>query len=129
MARVELTGGHWAELNAPERVTMRERRTVMVKAGLRATAIAAEIGTEGAELYANGFAVIDALIEMLLTGWSLELPLPSEVGAAVLDQLDVVDYQQLSDAVQGVREQIFPTFHATDDNVADGASPTVPSGD
>jgi hypothetical protein len=75
---------------------------------------------------------LDVFMGMLITSWTLDLPLPSSAPTNddgtprdVLDELDIEDYDALSKAVQPLVAKLNPSFKPDPDD----ESPTPPSGE
>ncbi|AEW92932.1 MULTISPECIES: hypothetical protein [Streptomycetaceae] len=73
---------------------------------------------------AAGYELADALLTILITAWSYQLPLPS-ASPESLDLLPIEDDQPLMDLVLPAIQGLVPTSVDTED--ADPASPSVPS--
>jgi hypothetical protein len=74
----------------------------------------------------------DVFMGMLVTSWTLDLPLPATAPVNadgtprnVFDDLDIEDYDTLSEAVEPLVEKLRPSFKPTPDE----SSPTGPSGE
>lgn len=128
MARVELTRGQWAEVRDDvDDITHRERRSVLyayddVEGPLYEDAENQRDKRPAGDMR-KGTAVTDALIRLLVTKWSLELPLPSE-SPDVIEELRAKDYDLLAKAVSAVQKQMFADF----DPDPNEGSPTEPLG-
>lgn len=114
--RVELVSAqesgekHWADFRDPSELRAGDRKRIF-----RA------IQDPGHQM-AAGLELIDGLLAMLISNWSIQLPLPS-ARLDSIDLLEIADYDALVDAAQPARERLFPSFKGS----TDPDSPTEPS--
>jgi hypothetical protein len=116
--------GAWVVLRDP-----RELRSGDKKAVLRSV-------TDTENKMAAGLDMADGLMAMLVMNWQLpsQLPLPSQ-DPKVLDMLEIVDYDALTELIKPAQELLFPgnpdIEKASPEEqaaaVADPASPTTPT--
>lgn len=128
-ARVELPSGGWAVLRDPKTLRSRDKKSMMRRVK----------GTPDPD-NPVGFAVdmTDAIITEMVTAWHIpygqDWPIPSLCvafdpqtgGAVVLDDLEIGDYDALTDAVREAQELLFPGEISPDDHDKP-ASPTPPA--
>lgn len=88
--RIELPSGGWVET----RDNLKGRDRTAVHAALRITVKEGQQGQEvGADLSDR---MHDALLVNIITGWSLEAPIPAEQGGVdAIGDLDIDDYNEL----------------------------------
>lgn len=111
--RLDLLDGQWAELRDDvERIPHGDRKRVMR---------AWQSGDDDTE---KGIRVTEALLCVLVTSWTLDLPLPREK-PEVIDELAGHDFDVLQHAAVDLQKRLYVSF----DPSPDPASPTVPSGD
>jgi hypothetical protein len=116
--------GAWVELRDPRELKSGDKKRVLRSITDTDTKMAA------------GIDMSDGLIAMLVTNWQLPspLPLPSQ-DPAVLDMLEIPDYDKLTELIEPARELLFPGSPGIEDAspeeqakaVADPASPTPPT--
>lgn len=116
--------GAWVELRDPRELKSGDKKRV-----LRSV-------TDMDNKMAAGLDMADGLIAMLVVNWQLPspLPLPSQ-DPAVLDMLEIADYDTLSELIKPAQELLFPGSPSIEDAspeeqaqaVADPASPTAPT--
>jgi hypothetical protein len=75
------------------------------------------LSTDQADLE-RGMALMDRLIAMVIVSWSFDLMLPS-LRVDVLGELDIADYDFLSEKAQEVASVLFPQLKPTAENEAD----------
>jgi hypothetical protein len=66
----------------------------------------------------RGMALMDRLIAMVVVDWSLDLMLPS-LRVDSLGELDIADYDFLSEKAQEIAAVLFPQLKPTVENEAD----------
>ena len=113
--KVELTNGAWAVFKDPKELRVRDRKNVLRNAS-------------NAEGLMQGLSIIDGLIAILVKEWSFELPIPS-VRVAVLEDLEIPDYDILATEAGKAQEVLFPSFADTDENKKNPDSPFGKSSD
>lgn len=117
--RIELPSGGWAELLDPMTIRTKHRRRVLETLNIeRMTRGAASVGLD----------MSDGLILMMVEKWSVDY-LPG-VGRPLdnpesLEELELPDYDVLTDAMETVRKIIFPA-PANIDGARTPGSPTLP---
>jgi TatA/E family protein of Tat protein translocase len=70
----------------------------------------------------------DGLIAILVESWTLDLVLPS-VKISVLDELEMADYDFLTEETKEVQKVLFPKLDKTDETEQDVESPFADSND
>ncbi|MEE1838077.1 hypothetical protein [Streptomyces sp. SP17KL33] len=109
------TEGSWVQLRDPRTLKSGDKRRV-----LRAI----RGGDETGEV---ALSMLDAIAVVAIESWSLTLPVPAQ-DAAVLDLMEIADYDRLSDLLGPTQEALFPaSVEATPEQAEDEKSPTEPS--
>lgn len=98
MKKVTLPSGNTVTLKDPKSLRVGDRKKILKAVGEQDTAIA------------QGLTMIDGLIAMLIEEWSFDLMIPS-VKLDSLDQLDIADYDALSQEAESARAVLFPQFN------------------
>lgn len=110
--RIELLDGEWAEMRDDvERIPHGDRKRVM-----RAWAAGGDDTERGSRL-------TEALICVLVTAWSFDLPLPREK-PEIIDELAGHDYDVLQHHAVALQKRLYVSF----DPSPDPSSPPAPSG-
>lgn len=111
--RIDLGDGNWAELRELD-----ELRRADQKAVLRSTEM--EIDPAEGKAYVNGAAdqdQVDALMERIITNWSLPLPLPSKdrhsLGKLTMAQGDALD-EAAAPYLDAINQKVDPAKKGTD---------------
>ena len=104
MKKVTLPSGNTVTLRDPKTLKVKDRKKILKAAGEQDTTIA------------QGLTIIDGLIAMLIEDWSFDFIVPS-VKIDSLDELDIADYDRLSEEAESARAVLFPTF--SEDNGVD----------
>ncbi|MEV0090468.1 hypothetical protein [Streptomyces sp. NPDC050738] len=113
--RLTLPSGAWVELRDPATMLRGDKKKVM--RGI----------SDIENPMATGYDLTDGLLQVLVVAWSYELPLPS-VSPESLELLPLNDDERLMEITEAARDLIFPKkSEPTPEQVADPASPTVPS--
>lgn len=120
MERIELPSGGWVELKDPKTLKARDKKAIMK----------AVRGVPDAE-NPVGFAVdiSDGLIAHMIENWYvpyLEAPSIPLLDPSVLDELEIPDYDALTDAIKPAQELLFSDAVTPDDHDKPG-SPTPPA--
>ena len=76
----------------------------------------------------RSMAMQDALIAMVVTEWSYDLPIPS-VSIDSLGELTPADFDALIEATKDAQKSLFPSIADTVENEADPKAPTGDSKD
>lgn len=113
--RHRLPSGAWVQFKDPH--TLRR--------GDKHRALRAVRDTEGGDV-AAGLDLINGLLQVLIIDWSYEFPIPSESPDS-LDLLPLQDDDALSEAVEPIRNMLFPSKPDPVKDAKDPASPTEPS--
>ena len=113
--KIELTNGAWATFKDPKTLRVRDRKNVLRNAS----------NEEG---LMQGISIIDGLIAILVKEWSYEMPIPS-IRIAVLEDLEIPDYDILATEAGKAQEILFPALADTDANKANPDSPFGKSSD
>lgn len=113
--KVELTNGAWATFKDPKALRVRDRKNVLRNAS----------NEEG---LMQGVSIIDGLIAILVKEWSFEMPIPS-IRIAVLEDLEIPDYDILATEAGKAQEVLFPQLGETDASKANPDSPFGKSSD
>lgn len=109
---IELLDGQSAELRDDvERIPHGDRKRVM------------RAWQSGADDTERGIRVTEALLCVLVTSWTLDLPLPREK-PEVIDELAGHDFDVLQHAAVELQKRLYVDFNPT----PDPASPPAPSG-
>ena len=83
------------------------------------------IDIEGSDL-TRAMAMNDALIAMLIEGWSLDAPVPA-VKIESIDELEIADYDALVEHTKDAQKALFPNLADTPENEQDPKAPTANS--
>lgn len=111
--KIDLLDGNYAEMRDDvERIPHGDRKRIMK-----------EWGVDGSDIE-KGSRLTEALICVLVTDWSLDLPLPREK-PEIIDELAGHDYDVLQHAAVELQKRLYVSF----DPSPDPGSPTPPSGD
>lgn len=121
VSRVDLPSGGWAELADPRKIRAKHRKRVMDQ--LNVERMKAGVG-------GIAFDMTDGLILMMIEKWhvpylpGIDRPLddPSSV-----DELEIPDYDTLTDKLEPAQAMLFPRPATVDDAKRPG-SPTLPGG-
>jgi hypothetical protein len=100
---VKLPSGATATFRDPKTLKVRDRRAIMIAAG-----------DDTLSKIERGLNMKDALIAALVSEWSFDL-LPPSVKLASLDELDLADYDALSDEAEKAMPILYPTLGGGDD--------------
>lgn len=110
---VKLPSGATAKLKDPSLLRVKDRKRIFAAAN----------GQEG---IMQALSLTDGLIACLVEEWSFDL-LPPSVNLASLDELEMADYDVLSEYAQKAQSVIFPSLKATEDNEKDPKANTANS--
>lgn len=113
--KIELTNGAWATFKDPKTLRVRDRKNVLRNAS----------NEEG---LMQGVSIIDGLIAILVKEWSFEMPIPS-IRIAVLEDLEIPDYDILANEAGKAQDVLFPQVGETDTSKANPDSPFGKSSD
>ena len=119
MASKEVTlpkSGAKVVLRDPETLRVKDRKKIYKNASKEDEGI----------MQALSFA--DGLIAILVESWTLDLVLPS-VKISVLDELEMADYDFLTEETKEVQKILFPKLEKTDETEQDVESPFADSND
>lgn len=109
------TPGSWVQIRDPHTLKSGDKRRV-----LRAVRDNAEAGEVA-------LSMLDAIATVAVEAWSLQLPTPAQ-DVAVLDLMEIADYDKLSQLLGPTQDALFPTpVEETPEQAEDPASPTEPS--
>ncbi|MFI1535581.1 hypothetical protein [Streptomyces anandii] len=115
MPRKMLPSGNWVELRDPTTLLRGDKKKVLQ--GMPETDSMMKIG----------FAIVEGLLQILIVGWSYDLPLPSQTPES-LDLIPMGDDEELTEAVEDARKLLFPDKpEATEEQLQEPTSPTAPS--
>lgn len=104
MLTVKLADGCEAVLKDPESVSNGERKRAQ----------AAYDRASGAGPMSREYALMDELLKVMVSTWTLQMPVPAD-DPAVLDQLSMDDANTLYESLRPVLARIFPDFSPTPD--------------
>lgn len=111
-----VTEGAWVQLRDPKTFKSGDKRQVL-------RAVKDMEGGEGSA----AVSFMDGIAVVAVEAWSLNLPVPS-ADPAVLDMMEIGDYDALFRLLSPAQEVLFPTApEQTPEQAADPGSPTVPS--
>ena len=102
MSEIVLPSGITVVLRDPKTFKQKDRRKIYE-------------AIEGDATVANGLAMQDALIAILVESWSLDL-IPPSVKIDSLGELELADYDRLAEAAQDAMTVIFPAFSKASDD-------------
>lgn len=102
--QITLPSGAKVTLKDPSTLRVKDRKKVMKTAD----------STEGGDL-SRALALGDALIAMMITEWSLDLPIPS-VSLESLEELEMKDYDHLVEQTKEAQKVLFPSLADTPEN-------------
>lgn len=109
------TDGSWVQLRDPRTLKSGDKRKV-----LRAIRDTENLGEAT-------LSIQDGITVVAVEAWSLPLPVPGQ-DIAVLDMMEVADYDRLGELLGPTQDALFPEAPApTPEQQADPASPTGPS--
>lgn len=111
---ITLPSGATATIKDATLLRVKDRKRVLITADI-----------EGGDL-TRALALGDALIAMLVEDWSFDLVLPS-VKISILDELEMADYDALTEVTKDAQKALFPSLAATDENEADPKALIDPS--
>jgi hypothetical protein len=122
--RIELPSGGWAEIGDPRQIRAKHRKRLMDRLNMDRM----QERTMGI-----GFDLIESLILLMVDKWSIPYaPLqdsPSPLATVTLiGELEIPDYDALTEALEPARQMLFPDPVTVDDHNKPG-SPTLPAGD
>lgn len=109
---ITLPSGAKVKLKDPNALRVKDRKKVMKTAD----------STEGGDL-SRALALSDALIAMMIEEWSFQLPLPS-VSLDSLDDLEMKDYDYLTEQTKEAQKVLFPSLADTPENETDPKATT-----
>ncbi|MDX3672709.1 hypothetical protein [Streptomyces europaeiscabiei] len=110
-----VTPDSWVQIRDPRTLKSGDKRRVL-------RAIRAEEETGEVAL-----SMLDAIAVVAIEAWGLPLPVPAQ-DAAVLDLMEIADYDKLSDLLGPTQQALFPSpVEATPEQAEDEKSPTEPS--
>ena len=104
-------------------VTLKDPASLRVKDRRRVIAAA-----NNEERLLQAMSLTDGLIAALVVEWSLDLVIPS-IKLSTLDELELADYDFLTEIAQEAAKTIFPKTAKTPEAEADAESPTENSND
>lgn len=110
--KVTLPSGATATLKDPNTLRVKDRRAIMT----------ASEKVEGGDL-AKALALSDALLAILITDWSFDLPIPS-VKTSSVDELEMKDYDALVEHTKEAQKALFPSLAETVENEQDPKATT-----
>jgi hypothetical protein len=115
--RIDLGSGEWADVRDPRSLVAKDRKDVVRRLTGDETGGGAVV------------SMVDGVIAMMVVGWSLPLPLPSE-DFNVLDSLSLEADAALNDNehIEAAAELLLRKRRSPAEVSADPASPTKPSG-
>lgn len=119
MAKKEITlpkSGATVVLKDPETLRTKDRKAIYKNASKQDEGI----------MQALGFA--DGIIAILVESWTLDLMIPS-LKISVLDELEIADYDYLTEQTKDAQKVIFPKLADTEENAKDSESPFDNSND
>lgn len=70
----------------------------------------------------TALSLTDGILAIMVDSWELDLPIPS-VNIASLDELDIADYDHLTELSKEFQKAIFPSLADTPENAKDVDSP------
>jgi len=70
----------------------------------------------------TALSLTDGILAIMVESWELDLPLPS-IRISSLDELDIADYDHLTDLSKEFQKAIFPSLADTPENAEDADSP------
>lgn len=114
--KISLPSGAWVVLRDPATLKVGDRKKIMT----------APDGVEGET--AKAIALGDAILAMLIEEWSLDLIIP-RIRPASLDEMEIVDYDTLTEHSREVQKHLFPHLAETPESQADPDSPFDNSND
>lgn len=100
------------------KVTLKDPKELKVKDRKKVYANAAS-ADEG---IMQALSLTDGLIAIMVESWDLELPIPS-VKISVLDEMEMADYDFLTEQTKDAQKVLFPALAENDETVKDVDSP------
>ena len=70
----------------------------------------------------TALSLTDGILAIMIDSWELDLPLPA-IKITSLDELDIADYDFLTDLSKDFQKAIFPSLADTPENAKDADSP------
>lgn len=70
----------------------------------------------------TALSLTDGILAIMVDSWELELPIPS-INITSLDELDIADYDHLTELSKDFQKAIFPSLGDTPENAKDADSP------
>lgn len=70
----------------------------------------------------TALSLTDGILAIMVESWELELPIPS-LNITSLDELDIADYDHLTELSKDFQKAIFPSLVDTPENAKDADSP------
>lgn len=98
---IKLPSGNTATFRDPSTMKVKDRKKILLAVGNQNVGIA------------QGLALIDGVIALLVTEWSFDLILPS-IKIESLEELDIPDYDKLAEEAEEARKSLFPSFTKDD---------------
>jgi hypothetical protein len=122
--RVPLPSGGWAEIADPKQIRAKHRKRLMDRLNMDRM----QERTMGI-----GFDLIESLILLMVDKWSIPYaPLQDSTSplatVTLIGDLEIPDYDALTEALEPARQMLFPDPVTIDDHNKPG-SPTLPVGD
>ena len=114
---IALPSGATVDIKDPLTIKQGDRRKVY-----------AVINVDSASDFKAGMQVVDAVMAVMIEGWSFDL-LPPSVQIESLDELSIPDYDALQDEATRFMENLFPALGKTVETEADPKVLTVSSSD
>lgn len=109
---VTLPSGATVTLRDPKTIRHKDRKLLFTK-----------LDASGEGEMSRVFAMGDALMIMLVSDWSLSLPVPS-VSPESLDEMEIADYDALVEHTKELQKVLFPSLADTVENQTDPKAPT-----
>lgn len=76
----------------------------------------------------TALSLTDGILAIMVESWELDLPIPS-IRISSLDELDIADYDHLTDLSKDFQKAIFPSLVDTPENLENADSPFGDSND
>lgn len=104
--KVTLPSGATVTLKDPKLLRVKDRKAVLKSSEI-----------EGGDL-TRAMALSDALVAMMITDWSFDLPIPA-LKVDSLNELEMQDYDALVEETKEAQKYLFPTLSETVENEKD----------
>lgn len=99
---IKLPSGNTVTFRDISNMKVKDRKKILLSVGAK------DIGV------AQGLALIDGILALLIKEWSFDL-IPPSVKIESLDELDIPDYDKLAQEAEEAQKLLFPKFADSDD--------------